>query len=159
MIYCLGDISVWSRRILLNFCWVSIFSDILIANISWTVALTSLNYTIFWKGVMRTFRSIYVNYLTDFGFLLRSGQNCRKYTFFGNLWTITQEKNMEKLDKWSHFCICFFRSNCLQHSFLYLKTAKIYFHVVPLWSILVCKIPQFWEKATDSDNPSYFSRN
>ena len=24
------------------------------------------------------------------------------------------------------------------------------------WSILVCKIPQFWAKATDSDSPSYF---
>ena len=23
--YCFGDISVWSREILLNFCWVSIF--------------------------------------------------------------------------------------------------------------------------------------
>ena len=29
---------MWSRRILLNFCWVNIFFDILIANISWTVA-------------------------------------------------------------------------------------------------------------------------
>ena len=25
-----------------------------------------------------------------------------------------------------------------------------------LWSILVCKIPKFWEKAADLDNPSYF---
>ena len=41
-----------SQRILLNFCWVSIFFDILIANISWTVA-----------------------------FLLRSAQNCKKCTF------------------------------------------------------------------------------
>ena len=29
----------------------------------------------------------------------------------------------------------------------------------PLWPILICKMPQFWEKATDSDSPSYFSRN
>ena len=33
MTCCLGDISVWSRGILLNFCLVSIFFDILIANI------------------------------------------------------------------------------------------------------------------------------
>ena len=25
MTYCVGDIKVWSRRILSNFCWVSIF--------------------------------------------------------------------------------------------------------------------------------------
>ena len=28
---------------------------------------------------------------------------------------------------------------------------QIYFLVVPLWAILVCKIPQFWAKATDSE--------
>ena len=27
--------------------------------------------------------------------------------------------------------------------------------MVPLWSILVCKILQIWVKATDSDNPLY----
>ena len=36
--YFFGGIRVWSRRILLNICWVSIFFDILIANISWTVS-------------------------------------------------------------------------------------------------------------------------
>ena len=25
-----------------------------------------------------------------------------------------------------------------------------------LWSILACKTPQFWAKATNSDSPSYF---
>ena len=59
--YCFGVISVWSRRILLNLCWVSIFFDISIANISWVVAQTSINHGIFWKRVMRTFRCIYVN--------------------------------------------------------------------------------------------------
>ena len=29
---------------------------------------------------------------------------------------------------------------------------------LPLWSILVCKIPQFCAKATDSKSPSYFSK-
>ena len=33
--------------------------------------------------------------LTDLGFLLRSAQNCKKCTFLDNLWTITQEGNME----------------------------------------------------------------
>ena len=37
MTYYFGDISIWSQKILLNFCWVSIFFDIVIVNISWTV--------------------------------------------------------------------------------------------------------------------------
>ena len=69
MIYCFGDISVWSQRILLNFCWVSIFFDILIANISWTVAWTPINHTIFWKSGKRTFRCIYVNCFNRLRFL------------------------------------------------------------------------------------------
>ena len=47
MTYCFGDISVCSRRIFSNFYWVSIFSDILIANISWTVVQTPINHIIF----------------------------------------------------------------------------------------------------------------
>ena len=54
MTYCFGDFSVWSARILLNFCWVSIFFNILIVNISWTVAQTLINHNSFWKSVMRT---------------------------------------------------------------------------------------------------------
>ena len=51
MTYCFGDIIIW----------VSIFFDILSGNISWTVARTPINHTIFWKSVMRSFRCIYVN--------------------------------------------------------------------------------------------------
>ena len=65
MNYYLGDISVWSWRNLLNFCWVSIFFDILIVNFSWTVAQTPINHSIFWKSVMRTLRCIYVNCFND----------------------------------------------------------------------------------------------
>ena len=84
MTYCFGDISIWNWRILLNFCWVSIFFDILIANISWTVAQTTTNHNIFWKSVMRTFRCIYVNCFNRLNFLLRSAQNCKNALF----WTI-----------------------------------------------------------------------
>ena len=31
-------------------------------------------------------------------------------------------------------------------TFLYLKLVKIHFHVFSLWFILICKIPQCWEK-------------
>ena len=59
MFYYFRDIRVRSRRILLNFCWVSIFFYILIANISFMA--THINHIIFWKSVMRTFWCIYVN--------------------------------------------------------------------------------------------------
>ena len=67
--YYFGDISVWSRRILFNFCWVSMFFDILIVNISWTMAQIPVNHSIFWKRVMRSFRCIYVNCFKRLRFL------------------------------------------------------------------------------------------
>ena len=54
MKYCFGDIRVWSRRILLNFCLGSIVFDILIANISWTVAQTPINHFVFRNSAMKT---------------------------------------------------------------------------------------------------------
>ena len=59
MIYCFRDIRVWSWINLLNFCWVSIFIDILIASISCTMAQTPINHTIFsawWNFQMHFFR-------------------------------------------------------------------------------------------------------
>ena len=80
------------KEFLRNICWFNIFFDILIANISWTVAQTSINRSIFSKNVMRTFRCIYVNCFNR----LRSAQNCKKiYTFLDNLQTMTQTGNME----------------------------------------------------------------
>ena len=56
MIYCFEDIRVWSQRSLLNFCWVSIFFDILIANISWTVSQTPINHSHFLKQCDENFQ-------------------------------------------------------------------------------------------------------
>ena len=47
MAYYFRAISIWNWRILLNFCRASIFFHILIAYISWTVAWTPINHTIF----------------------------------------------------------------------------------------------------------------
>ena len=92
--YCFGDIRVWSWRALLNFCWASIFFDILIANIS-TVNQTLITHIIFWKSVMRTLTCIYVNCLTDLSFLLKTSQNYKRFTFLDNLRTITYEGIVE----------------------------------------------------------------
>ena len=83
---CFEDFSFWNRRNLLNFCWVGIVFDILIANISWTVAQTPINQIIFCKTVIRTFRSIYVNYFDRLRFLAEVSTKLRKMHFF---WTIS----------------------------------------------------------------------
>ena len=82
MIYHFGGIRVWSRRISLNFCWVSIFFDILI---SWTVAQTPINHIIFWISVIRTLyaRCIYVNYFSKLRFLAEVSTRLQKIHFFG----------------------------------------------------------------------------
>ena len=81
--YCFVDIKVWSWRILLNFCCVSIFFDILIANISWMVVQTSVNHIIFSKSVMGTFRFIYVNCFNRLRFLAEASTKSLKMHFFG----------------------------------------------------------------------------
>ena len=83
MVWCFEDISVWNRRVLLNFCCVSIVFDILIANISCMVAQTPLNHTIFWKTVIRTFRSIYVNCFNKLRFLSEISRKLQTMHFFG----------------------------------------------------------------------------
>ena len=75
-----GDIRVWSQIILLKFCWVSIFFCISIVNIAWTVVHTPKEHIIFWKGVMRTFRCIYVNCFNSLRFY--ATQNYKKWHFF-----------------------------------------------------------------------------
>ena len=60
---------VWNWRILLNFCWVCIAFDTLIANISWMEVQTPINHIIIWKTVTRTSRSTYVNFFNRFRFL------------------------------------------------------------------------------------------
>ena len=80
--YCFRDII--SRKISAE----SAFFNILIANISGTVAQISINRIIFWKSVMRTFRCIYVNCFNKLSFLLKSAQNWKKCTFLYYLRTL-----------------------------------------------------------------------
>ena len=46
MTYCVRNFRVWIQRILLKFCWVSIFLDILIANILWAVVQAPVNHRV-----------------------------------------------------------------------------------------------------------------
>ena len=80
---------------LLNFCWVRIVFDILIGNISWTVSQTPINHIIFWKTVIKTFKSIYVNCFNRLRFLAEVSTKLQKMHFLDNLRTITQKGSME----------------------------------------------------------------
>ena len=93
MTYCFGDISVWSRIILLHFCWVSIFFDISTVNISWEVAQSPIG--LFWKGVMRTFRCIYVNCFNRLISCWGRHKIAKNALFLDDLRTITQDGNMQ----------------------------------------------------------------
>ena len=59
------------------------FFYILIANVSWTVAQTPINHIIFWKTVMKIFRSIYVNCFNRLRFLAEVSTKLQKMHFFG----------------------------------------------------------------------------
>ena len=83
MTSCFEDISVWNRRALLNFCWVSIVFDILIANTPLMVAQTPINHIIFWKTLMKIFIPIYVNCFDKLRFLAEVSTNLQKMHFFG----------------------------------------------------------------------------
>ena len=96
-----------SRRILLNFCWVSIFFDISIANISWAVAQTPINYIIFWKIVMRTFRIININCFNRLRFLAEVNIKLQKMHFLDSLRAITHEANIETRQMTAFFHLLF----------------------------------------------------
>ena len=127
MIYSLEDNSVQRWWILLNFCWVSTFLDLLFFTISRTVNISDSykKNTTFWKSIIR--------FLAE-----QEGILC-------NLRTITQERNKEVRQMSPFFASIFWlSSNDQWYSFLYLKINKIHFHEVLLSSILVSKIPAFW---------------
>ena len=83
MSYYFGDICIWNRRILLHFCWFSIFFHILITNTPWTVAWTAINQRVKWNSVMRSFRCIYVNCFKRLRFLAEVSTKLFKLHFFG----------------------------------------------------------------------------
>ena len=88
----------------------------------------------------------------------RSTQNCKRCTFLENLRTITQEGSM-KTRQMTHFFLSTFSALtvCNIHFYIW-KWSKFIFLWSHLWPILVCKIHQFWAKATNLDSSSYFSR-
>ena len=101
IVYCALTYCFKGIRVLVDkFCETSsesafFFVDISIVNNSWKVAYTPINHIKFWMNVMRTFRSIYVNYFHRLSFFTETSTKLQKCTFLYNLGTITQEANTE----------------------------------------------------------------
>ena len=129
------------------------FFDILVANISWTVAQTPTSHIIFWKTVIKTFRSIYVNCFNTLRFLAEVSTKLQKMHFLDNLRTITQEGSTETRQMTPFLSTFSDLTVCNIHYYIW-KWSKFIFLWSSLWSLLICKIPQFWAKATDSDSHS-----
>ena len=79
---------------------------------------------------------------TSYSGLLRIAKTI---TNFEILRAIFQEETWN-LHKWSHFFIYCFSSICLQQWFFNLKIIKVCFHWLLLQSIMVYKIPEFFEQ-------------
>ena len=119
--------------------WQSLF-DILIANTNGASDVYKACH--FWETVIKTVRSIYVNFFNTLRFLAEFSTKLQKLHFLDNLRTITQERNTE-LDKWHHFLSNFAAITVCNIQFYIWKWSKFIFLWYHLWSILVCKIPQF----------------
>ena len=102
MTYCFADIEGLKSTNFVKLLLSSIFFDILIANISWTVAQTPVNHINFWKSVMRTFRCIYTSCFNRLRFLAENSTKLQKMNFFGQFKDHLAQETW-KLDKWPHF--------------------------------------------------------
>ena len=107
------------------------FFDVLIANISWTVAQTPINHAIFWMNVIKTFRCMYViHFKTDLGLLLRLSQNFKKCTLLDNLRAITHEANIETRQNHTIFFIYFFQAKATNSKSRYHEIIKNPYYIL-----------------------------
>ena len=76
--------------------------------------------------------------------MLSSAQICKKCTIFGNWRIITQEAKKETRQMTQFFSSTFWALTVCDIYFCIWKMSKFVFMGSPLWSILVCKIPEYW---------------
>ena len=79
--------------------------------------------------------------------MLRSGLDWKKGTFLDNLRTITLERSIETRQMTPFFPSTFSTLTVCDIHFWIWQYSKFIFMWSPLWSILVCKIPQFLAKS------------
>ena len=93
---------------------------------------------------MRTFRCVYINCYNSIRFFVDISKKLEKGY---NFWKFKDHNSGRRCENKTNnpiIFICFSSTNCLGTSFLHLKIVKIHFHGTPFWSILVCKISEFW---------------
>ena len=78
--------------------------------------------------------------------------------FLDNLRIITKEDNIETRQMTIFFSSTIYALTIVTFIFAIDSSQNSFSLLSCLLSILVCKISQFWTKATDLDIPSYFSR-
>ena len=76
--------------------------------------------------------------------MLRSARNYKKFNFSENLRTITKERNIETIQMTPFFSSTFSALAVCNIYFWNWKYSKFIFMWSPFWSILVCKMPQFF---------------
>ena len=121
MNYCFGNIRIWSRRILLSFCWSSIF-------------FWYFNHYYLKNGGSGTYKPYHFLKEYNENFQIHVCKCFNRHRFLAEI-SIKLQK-MHFLDNWkpiAHniFSSTYFCSNCFYHLFLHLRMVKIYFHVVP----------------------------
>ena len=96
------------------------------------MAETHIRHAIFSETVIKTFRSIYVNYFNTLRNLAEVSTKLQKMHFLDKLRTITQEGSTETRQMTPIFSSTFSALTvCNIYSFLYLKMVKSHFLVVP----------------------------
>ena len=100
-----------------------------------------VNNNIFWKRITRRFRCIYVNCFNILRLFCWGQHKIEKMHFFDNFRVITQEGNMKTAQMTPFFFIYFFY--LLVRFISEFENTWNSFSNSLLWSILVCKIPQF----------------
>ena len=116
-------------------------------NISKTLSHGIINNTLFWKCVTRPFRCININCFNRLRFLARSAQICKNCIFLDNSNTITQKENMETREMTPYFSNTFTALIVCNIHFWTWKYLKSIFMWSLIWSIRVCKTPQFLTKS------------
>ena len=101
----------------------------------------------FLKVRNRPFRCIYVNFFNSFRFLADVIKILQKMHILDNFRTITQKWCMETGQRTRLFPPSFSALTVCKICFLIWKYSKFSFMWSHLWSILVCRIPQFLAKS------------
>ena len=136
----LEDIRVWNWWILLSFCWVSTFFDILILNFLWAVAQTTIKHTVFWKSMMRSFRWKWINCFNRFRFLAEVSTNLKTMHYFWQFKDHNSGKKKETRQTTPFFSSTFWALTVCDIHFCISKLSKFIFMGSPLWTILEDKM-------------------